>query len=73
MGDSLPDRPLPATGNATRRGEQPTSGVPCLVVQLVFAFLVLESISILALLDSIQREEDEFMGGIEDRQGGRGG
>jgi hypothetical protein len=40
-----------------------------LVVQLLFAFLVLESISVLALLDCVQREDDEFTGGIDDKQG----
>ena len=39
-----------------------------LVVQLVFAFLVLESISMLALLDCIGRGSQDFPGGVDDRQ-----
>ncbi len=42
-------------------------------MQFVFTFLVLESISILALLDCFEREADEFTGGAEDKQGGSGG
>jgi hypothetical protein len=38
-------------------------------VQVVFALLVLESISILALVDCIQREPEQFAGGREDKRG----
>jgi hypothetical protein len=37
-------------------------------VQLIFAFLVLESISLLALLDCVGREAGDFPGGAEDRR-----
>jgi hypothetical protein len=39
-----------------------------LLVQWVFAFLVLESISVLALVDCIQREAGEFAGGVPDKK-----
>ena len=35
---------------------------------MVFALLVLEVIPLLALLDCIQRDADEFDGGAEDRR-----
>jgi len=38
-------------------------------VQLIFTLLVLESISLLALLDCFGRDADDFVGGAEDRQG----
>lgn len=43
-------------------------GVPSSIVQVVFALVVLASISILALLDCAQRGEEEFTGGREDRR-----
>lgn len=38
-------------------------------MQLVFLFIVLESISILALLDCVQRGEEDFTDGLEDKRG----
>ena len=38
-------------------------------MQLFFLFLVLESISVLALLDCLGREDSAFAGGAEDRKG----
>jgi hypothetical protein len=40
-----------------------------LLVPWVLAFLVLESIPMLALVDCIQRDPDEFAGGSEDKRG----
>ena len=61
-----------AAGRAPIRREGVTdreSGVPCSLVQLLFGLLVLESISILALLDCWQRDPEEFTDGLEDKQG----
>jgi hypothetical protein len=38
-------------------------------VPLIFGLLVLESIPLLALIDCIGREPDEFAAGAEDRRG----
>ena len=38
-------------------------------MQLIVLFLVLESVSILALIDCWQRPPTDFAGGVEDRKG----